>query len=150
MLVVPNFPDAEGKYLPYVNGETSHIYNTFDTVVKQNKKHEIRDRVENQHVLNNTINYLNKTAFTINNGVLDLIIAEWNNEISSYFHGFNKEQVISSSESPAVKLNKQSHNSKDWRYLNTINVATVYRDFVFVCFLFLFLFLSSYLCRFYR
>ena len=81
MLVVPNSPDAEGKYLPYVKGETSHIYNTFDTVVKV--KTEIRDKVENQHVLNKTINYLNKTAFTINNDVFDFIITEWNNENSS-------------------------------------------------------------------
>ena len=72
MLVVPNNPDKDGKYFPYIHSEISHIYNTFDTVVKQ--KFEIRDKVENQEVLNKTISYLNKTAFTINNEVLDFIV----------------------------------------------------------------------------
>ena len=130
MLVIPNSPDLEdGKYLPYINGETSHIYNTFDTVVKQ--KHEIKDKVENQHVLNETINYLNKTPFTINKDVLDFILLEWNNENSLYFKGFNKEQVISKFDSPELKRRKQSHNSKYWKYLNTINIATVYQDMEF-------------------
>jgi len=34
MLVNPNSPDKNGNYLPYIHGETSHIYNTFDTIVK--------------------------------------------------------------------------------------------------------------------
>ena len=58
--------------LKKAKGEISHIYNTFDTDVKH--KFEIRDKVENQAVLNKTISYLNKTAFTINNEVLDFIV----------------------------------------------------------------------------
>jgi len=136
MLVIPNSPDLEdGKYLPYIQGESSHIYNTFDTVVKQ--KHEIKDKVENQHVLNDSINYLNKTPFTINKDVLDFILLEWEKENSLYFKGLNKEEIISNSDSPELKRRKQSHNSKYWKYLNTINIATVYQDMEFFIFLLL-------------
>jgi hypothetical protein len=76
MVAMPNRPDQNGKYFPYIHSEISHIYNSFDTVVK--KKFEIRDQVENQQVLNKTINYLKKTAFTINNEVLNFILSEWN------------------------------------------------------------------------
>lgn len=129
MLVIPNKPDVNGKYLPYIHGEISHIYNTFDSVVKH--KHDLRDQVENQYVLNHTINYLNKTAFTINKDVLDFILLEWYNENSKFFNGLNKEQVISKSDSEEIRNSKQSHNSKYWRYSNTINIAKVYRNSIF-------------------
>jgi hypothetical protein len=74
MIVPPISPDENGKYLPYINGEISHIYNTFDTIVK--KKYDIRDQVENKGTLIKTINYLNNTAFTINKQVLDFILDE--------------------------------------------------------------------------
>lgn len=129
MLVVPNMPELDGKYFPYIHSEISHIYNSFDTVVKQ--KFEIRDKVENQQVLNKTISYLNKTAFTINNDVLDFILTEWNNPDSTYFNGLNKEHDILKDDKAEVKLSKQDHNSKYWRFFNTITVATAYRNSVF-------------------
>ena len=54
MLHKPNEPDSDGKYLPYIHGEISHIFNTFDKIVK--RKYDIRDQVENQSVLIDTIN----------------------------------------------------------------------------------------------
>lgn len=129
MLVKPNSPTIDNKYFPYIQGEISHIYNTFDSVVKN--KHSIRDKVENQHLLNQTINYLNNTPFKINLDVLDFILNEWYKENSVYFKGFNKLQVINKKDSEDVKRNKQSHNSKYWRYLNIINIATVYKNEIF-------------------
>ena len=129
MLVIPNGPNIDNKYFPYIQGEISHIYNTFDSVVKN--KHSIRDKVENQQVLNQSINYLNNTPFKINLEVLEFILIEWNKENSVYFKGFNKLQVINKTDSEVIKRNKQSHNSKYWRYLNIINIATVYKNETF-------------------
>jgi len=110
MLVKPNSPTIENKYFPYIQGEISHIYNTFDSVVKN--KHSIRDKVENQQVMNQSINYLNNTPFKINLDVLDFILNEWYKENSVYFKGFNKLQLINKTDSEDIKRNKQSHNSK--------------------------------------
>jgi hypothetical protein len=129
MLVNPNSPDETGKYLPYINGEISHIYNTFDSIVKT--KHSIRDKVENQQALNQTINYLNNTAFKINLDVLDFILTEWEKDNSVYFNEFNKLQVVNKTDTEEVKRNKQSHNSKYWRYLYIINIATLYKEQIF-------------------
>jgi hypothetical protein len=74
MLIKPNNPTNEGFYAPYVKGEISHIYNTFDTIIKN--KYDLRDKVENQEVLNNTIKYLNNTRFSINKEVLDFVLTE--------------------------------------------------------------------------
>lgn len=111
--------------------QISHIYNTFDSVIKH--KHDIRDKVENQQALNNSINYLNNNAFTINNNVLEFILMEWNKEDSKYFNGpLNGQQLeINKKDSEIVKRSKQSHNSRYWRYLNIINIAKVYRNSVF-------------------
>lgn len=45
MLIQVNESDKNGKYLPYINVEISHIYNTFDTIVKS--KYDIRDQIKN-------------------------------------------------------------------------------------------------------
>ena len=49
--------------LKKAKGEISHIYNTFDTDVKH--KFEIRDKVENQEVINKTISCINKTLLLL-------------------------------------------------------------------------------------
>ena len=63
MLTVPRNPTNTGKYLPYIIPELSHIYNSFDSIVKN--KYDLRDKTENQGVLKHTIIYLNNT--TLNN-----------------------------------------------------------------------------------
>jgi hypothetical protein len=126
MLIRPNEPYDDGKYLPYLHGEISHIYNTFDMIVK--KKFDLRDQIEKQHVLIDSIIYLNNTRFTINNDVLDFIVGEWLNEDSKFFNGENKLKIIEGNESNEEKRSKQSHNSNYWRYNNTINIAMAYKD----------------------
>ena len=64
MLILPNEPSIDGKYLPYILPEISHIYNSFDSIVKN--KYNNRDKSENQNSLNKIITYLNKTRFKIN------------------------------------------------------------------------------------
>ena len=49
--------------LKKAKGEISHIYNTFDTDVKH--KFEIRDKVENQEVINKTISCINKNLLLL-------------------------------------------------------------------------------------
>jgi len=78
MLVNPNSPDKNGNYLPYIHGETSHIYNTFDTIVKINMILEIKLKIKMYLLI--LFNYLNNTAFSINNEVLNFILDEWINE----------------------------------------------------------------------
>jgi hypothetical protein len=46
MLVKPNSPHENGKYLPYIHHEICHIYKTFYSIVKH--KYDIRDKGENQ------------------------------------------------------------------------------------------------------
>jgi len=82
-------------------------------------------KLKNQNVLINSINYLNNTAFSINNEVLNFILDEWINENSNYFKGANKLLNINKNDSKEDKAKKQSHNSKYWRYLNTIKLATI-------------------------
>ena len=129
MLHKPNEPDSDGKYLPYIHGEISHIYNTFDTIVK--RKYDIRDQVENQSVLIDTINYLNNTPFIINKEILKFIRNEWLNDNSTFFKGLNKLEIINNKDNEEEIGRKQSHNSKYWRYLNTINIATIYQNSIF-------------------
>jgi hypothetical protein len=35
MLIKPRLPETNGEYFPYILPEISHIYNSFDTVIKQ-------------------------------------------------------------------------------------------------------------------
>jgi hypothetical protein len=110
MLIKPNEPDETGKYLPYINGEISHIYNTFDTIVKN--KYDIRDQVKNQYALVDSINYLNNTPFSINEDILNFITEEWYNDNSSFFKGQNKLLIFNENDSEEDINNKKSHNSK--------------------------------------
>ena len=110
MLVPANSPNQDAKYLPYINGEISHIYNSFETIIKH--KYNIKDKVENQESLIDVVKYLNNTPFSINNVMLDFILNEWNNENSSFFKGSNIFKEINKSDSQVEKNNKQSHNSK--------------------------------------
>lgn len=109
MLVKPNSPDEKGKYLPYIHGEISHIYNSFDSIVKH--KHDLKEKVENQNVLNKTVNYLNENTFTINNDVLDFTLLEWENEDSKIFKGLNKLQDIVKSDSLETRKKKNRHTT---------------------------------------
>lgn len=86
-LTIPNKPFEDGKYLPYQLPEISHIYNTFDTIVK--KIFNLKFNVENQDVLNESVCYLNNTAFNINNYMLNFyfILDEWSNDKSLIFKG---------------------------------------------------------------
>jgi len=34
MLVKPRDPDSEDNYAPYLKSEISHIYNSFDSIIK--------------------------------------------------------------------------------------------------------------------
>ena len=73
MLIRPNEPE-NGKYSPYILNESSHIYNSFDTVVKNKYNNSLK--TEHQDVLYKTINYLNNIKFKINKDVLNYILNE--------------------------------------------------------------------------
>jgi DNA-directed RNA polymerase len=126
MLVKPNPPINDGKYFPYLNPEISHIYNTFDTIIKKNYKN--RDVNENQIALSNTINYLNNVRYSINLDQLDFVLGEWNNKNSKLFNGLNIVEEINDKDTKDDKKLKQSHNSKYWRYYNIINIAYLYKN----------------------
>jgi hypothetical protein len=58
--------------------------------------------------------------------MLNFLLLEWNNVKSIFFKGTNKLLNINKMDSKEEINIKQSHNSKYWRYLNTINFANVY------------------------
>jgi len=64
MLVKPRDPDSEDNYAPYLKSEISHIYNSFDTIIKN--KFTNKFNTQNQRFLNKTISYLNNIEFSIN------------------------------------------------------------------------------------
>ena len=61
--------------------------------------------------------------------MLNYVICEWNNENSVIFKGYNKLLIIDPTDSKEDKNKKQSHNSIYWQYLNTINLANLYKGF---------------------
>lgn len=63
--------------------------------------------------------------------MLNFILEEWENDNSCYFNGQNKLLTTTNIDTKEDLKMKQSHNSKYWRYLNTINIATLYRNSVF-------------------
>jgi len=74
MLIKPRLPETNGEYFPYILPEISHIYNSFDTVIKQ--KYDNKFNTEGEENIVNTIVYLNSIAYKINNKVLSLLIYE--------------------------------------------------------------------------
>jgi len=74
MLVKPRDPDSEDNYAPYLKSEISHIYNSFDSIIKN--KFTNKFNTENQRVLNKTISYLNNIEYTINVKVLSYLLDE--------------------------------------------------------------------------
>jgi DNA-dependent RNA polymerase len=128
MLVPGNEPEDDGKYYPYISREISHIYNSFDTVIKN--KYDNLKTTERQEVLNNTIKTFNKTGFRINANVLNIIWREWEDENSLVFKGLNRLKEINVKDSPEDKEVKISHNSKYWNYFNTIQTALLYVNHV--------------------
>ena len=127
MLVEPNKVNKDGNYLPYLSGELSHIYNPFDTIIKN--KYDQMIKTENFNNIEYTIHYLNSVKFKINEEMLNYIIDEWNKENSVLFKGYNKLLEINKKDNNIKKLEKQSHNSIYWQYLNTINLANIYKGY---------------------
>ena len=88
---------------------------------------------EGEENIVNTIVYLNSIGYKINKRVLNFLISEWNNKDGWLFKGINILKEID----PKVKLSKteindiQSHNSKYWNILNTLNIAVLYSDQTF-------------------
>jgi hypothetical protein len=74
MLIVPRSPSIDGKYLPYISPEISHIYNSFDTIIKN--KFDNKFNTEGQENISITINYLNSVKFKINQDLLNYILSE--------------------------------------------------------------------------
>jgi hypothetical protein len=126
MLTKPIPPLENGTYFPYLTPEISHIYNSTDTIIT--KKFDTIYTTEKQNVLINTINILNNIPFEINTRVLDFILEEWENKESSLFKGLNTLLIVNDTDSKEVKIRKQSHNSQYYNYLNTINIATLYKE----------------------
>jgi DNA-directed RNA polymerase len=129
MLYPPRNPDKKGNYAPYLDSSISHIYNPFDSIVKN--KFTNKFKTENQESLVETISYLNNIKFQINKDVLYFLLEEWNNENSLIFNGLNIFKEINENESKEDKLEKISHNSKYWNLLNCLNIAMLYKDVTF-------------------
>ena len=127
MLVEPNKVNNDRKYLPYLSGELSHIYNPFDTIIKN--KYDQMITTKNSENIEYTIHSLNSVKFKINEEMLNYIIEEWNKENSVLFKGYNKLLEINKKDKNKTKLEKQSHNSIYWQYLNTINLANIYKGY---------------------
>jgi len=154
MLVPPKEYDAEKNvYLPYLKGEVFHIYNTFDSIVKNNYKNLFNTTGEKKII--NTINHLNNTKFSINKMMLDFVMTEWENGDSIIFEGYNKlmdenndpdiieyysdlakakdksdKTTIKNINNKIIKKLREirAHNSKFWYYFNVISIAYVYRN----------------------
>jgi hypothetical protein len=126
MLVKPNQPSPSGFYLPYLNPEISHIFNSFDTIIKN--KYDNMIPTEQQSNIIPTINYLNGVRFKINQDVLNKLYLEWSNLNSLIFKGQNVLKVIKNGMTTKEKREIASHNSKYWHIENTINIATLYAD----------------------
>ena len=126
MLIKPSDADENGKYFPNVLPEISHIYNSFDNIIKN--KYDQLYNTTNQGTLISTIKTLNSVKFMINKRLLSYIMAEWYNENSVIFQGFNRILTINETDSKEDKINKQSHNSKYYNYLSTLNIANLYKD----------------------
>jgi DNA-directed RNA polymerase len=74
MLVKPRDPGIDASYIPYLYPEISHIFNSFDTIVKN--KYDNMVATEEQGKIVHTINYLNNVKFKINHDVLDILVTE--------------------------------------------------------------------------
>lgn len=129
MLVPANSPSETGMYFPYLLPEISHIYNPFDTVIKN--KHDNLIPTRNQESIIDTINFLNNVKFKINKKVFYFIVKEWEDDNSKIFKGYNKLKEIKITDSKQVKKEKLRHNSIYWNYYNAIAVAYIYYDEVF-------------------
>jgi hypothetical protein len=125
MVTVPRSPDG-GKYLPYILPEISHIYNPFDTIIKN--KYDNKFNTEGQENIFDTINYLNQIKFRINIDVLKYLVEEWKNKESKLFKGLNIYKEIDKDLKKKDKLEIVSHNSKHWNMKNIINLAMLYSN----------------------
>jgi len=125
MLILPRCPNEDGKYFPYILPEISHIYNSFDTIIKN--KYDNKFITEGQENIVDTINYLNKIKFRINNDVLDYIVNEWNDGNSKLFNGLNAPKVDDKKLNSKERLLIVSHNSQYWNMRNILNLAILYR-----------------------
>jgi len=128
MLIVPN-KGVNDKYFPYLTPEISHIYNSFDTIIKN--KYDNMYNTECQVNISNTITYLNSIKFKINVDFLNYISSEWNNLDSLLFKGENKLKEFNKDMKIEDKRLIESHNSKYFYIKNTINIAILYSNVTF-------------------
>lgn len=144
MLVPPQDYDfKKKKYLPYLNPEIYHIYNSFDGIIKNKFSNKIK--TYNEEKIYNTIEHLNNVRFSINKEMLNFVLIEWENEKSSFFKGYNipkdeneideildKEDFKDKKDREKKKMiilqEYKSHNSKYYEHFNTISLAQIYRD----------------------
>jgi DNA-directed RNA polymerase len=126
MLVKPRDPGIDASYIPYLYPEISHIFNSFDTIVKN--KYDNMVATEEQGKIVHTINYLNNVKFKINHDVLDILVTEWENSKSLIFNGQNMLKDFTENMTNKEKREIVAHNSKYWSIKNTLNIAMLYAN----------------------
>jgi len=109
-LTVPNDPNEDGfDYYPYFLGETSHISNPSDRVVRENYKNKYKTGGISNLVP--TIKCFNRVSFIINKPIYYFLINEWEKEDSQIFKGRNLLLDFLDSDTKVERNGKVSHNS---------------------------------------
>lgn len=124
MLVPAQGLNIKQKYYPYLTPEINHVFNPFDTIIKN--KYDNLYPTQQEENINKCIIFLNNVKFKINTKVYNLIVNEWENKDSKFFKGYNILQEINENDSKVIKREKMSHNSKYWYYHTTIVIATLF------------------------
>lgn len=117
-------PDT--SYYPYLNSLTNTLNIENGRVLKG--QFYQRNQTEGSDVFFKSVEFLNSVKFRINNTMLNWVLEEWGKDDPILFKGFNKFQPINPEDKSTEKIAKQVYNAKFHLYLNTINIAVLYRN----------------------
>jgi DNA-directed RNA polymerase len=126
---------SNGAMGGYLSEMMNSYANPENQIIKSNAKVIGNSKISTKQY--DCINYMNNVPFTINIKVLEYLTIEWEKEDSKLFKGLNKihpkTDLIKDKKEGGYSLFKeiQSHNSMHYYYLNTIMLATLYKDQVF-------------------
>ena len=120
----------------YISEVMNDYANPDNQIIKSNPKLIINSRIFEKQI--DCINYMNNVPFIINRDVLHYLTIEWDKDESIIFKGLNKLHL----KTDLVKDKKykmdnllfkeiQAQNSKHYNLLNTLMIATLYKDQVF-------------------
>ena len=107
-----------------------------NNIIKSNPKITDNSQISQKQI--DCVNYMNNVPFKINSYVLHYLTIEWDKVESNLFKGLNKlhpktelvQDKIYKMDSSLFK-EIQAHNSKHYNYLNTLRIATLYKEQVF-------------------